>query len=110
MVDPYGDFTDSTFFVFNVLKTETSKSALFPNKYILASVSSPTSIQTKPILQLWLSALDTKSYELVSIWEETLKEVPIFGVNAIWRPRYALWGCNSGLFAPGSICLDNSQY
>ncbi len=50
MVDPYGDFTDSTFFVFNVLKTETSKSALFPNKYILASVSSPTSIQTKPIL------------------------------------------------------------
>lgn len=27
-----------------------------------------------------------------------------------WKPRFALWGCNSGLFTPGSACIDNPQY
>lgn len=46
----------------------------------------------------------------MAIWDQTTREVPSIAKSVDWKPRYALWGCNSGHFAPGSVCTDDSKY
>lgn len=108
---PYGDYSDSTFLVFMVEGSK-AKELLLPQSYLLASLSTDPDKNPgeKAVLELWVTALDSKSYELLTIWNQTLEEVTVFKDAIDWKPRYALWGCSSGLYSPYPDCKSDAQY
>lgn len=106
---PYSDYSDNTFLVF-IADSKTTKDVFISSTFILGTITSSTAMTKKAELQLWVSTLNTKSYELLNMWEQTLKDIPSIGSRVNWKPRYALWGCNSGLFVNNPSCTDKPEY
>lgn len=104
-MDPYGDFSDATFLVF-IAQSEFADDLLLGTSFFVGSLSSTSDIASEIEAQLWISALNEKSYELVQYWQETLKEIPAIAQKVNWKPRYAMWGCFTGSSFSDSCTTD----
>lgn len=61
-------------------------------------------VHTKTLVELWISAIDQSSYNLLRDWNDTLKEVPALSSKVEWKPRYVIYGCIQGSLDPARSC------
>lgn len=107
-MDPYGDFSDSTFLVF-FAESQYAQDLLLGSTFFIGSVSTSNEVVEGAEAEIWLSTMNEKSYELSQYWMETLKEIPAIAQKVSWKPRYALWGCFSGS-SFSEMCSGNPEY
>lgn len=62
---------------------------------------------SKTKVELWVSAIDQSSYELLAKWNETLKEIPGLASRVEWKPRYVIYGCIHNSLDPSRSCNDS---
>lgn len=56
------------------------------------------------LVELWVSAIDESSYNLLRDWNTTLKEIPILASKVTWKPRYVITGCVNNSLDPSRNC------
>lgn len=106
--EPYSMFTDGTFLSF--LIDEKEGMLLFnymdTNKIdsVEVEVTYHKAARTETLVELWVSAIDQSSYNLLQDWNETLREVPALSGKVTWKPRYVIYGCIHNSLDPSRSC------
>lgn len=109
--EPYSMFTDGQILSFLIDESE----GMLVQKYM--STNNKTAIEVnvvynkepreKPLVELWVSAIDESSYNLLRDWNNTLNEIPILRSKVEWKPRYVITGCVNNSLDPSRNCSPN---
>lgn len=106
--EPYASFSDGQFLSFLIDEKEGMIIKNFMKDKNIETVEVEVTYTMSPrkdaLVELWVSAIDQSSYNILSDWNDTLRDVPALAGKVQWKPRYVIYGCVSGSLDPSRSC------
>ena len=108
--EPYIKFHDGMIYSFLIDEDEGKIISNYLNNSSKSDVEVLVQYQkdnNKRHVELWMSPMDDRSYNMARWWKEILDEVPSLQKAMTWKPRYAITGCIMNSENPARKC-DNT--